>query len=90
MKIEYDQLRQTFEQLTIQCQQLNEANQAWQQYQHNQLLLFRHRLNLPMDDNLSFDNILQQIENRFNQLQNENESLVKRIIQFESTITNRN
>lgn len=48
--------------------QLDEANQAWQQYQQNQLNLLRDRLQITDSDNSSFEDIVQQIENRLNQL----------------------
>lgn len=57
--------------MNIQLKQLNDANQAWQQYQQNQIELLRDRLNLTNIDNLSFDDIVQQIENRFNTLNNQ-------------------
>lgn len=57
--------------MNMQVKQLNEANQAWQQYQLNQIELLRDRLQLSNIDNLSFDDIVQQIENRFNILNNQ-------------------
>ncbi|CAM4859045.1 unnamed protein product [Rotaria socialis] len=68
---EIRQLREDLLSVNIQLKQLNDANQAWQQYQENQIILLRDRLNLTNIDNLSFDDIVQQIENRFNILNNE-------------------
>ncbi|CAF2189339.1 unnamed protein product, partial [Rotaria magnacalcarata] len=68
---EIRQLREDLLSMNIQLKQLNDANQAWQQYQQNQIILLRDRLNLTNIDNLSFDDIVQQIENRFNILNNE-------------------
>ncbi|CAF4622746.1 unnamed protein product, partial [Rotaria socialis] len=68
---EIRQLREDLLSVNIQLKQLNDANQAWQQYQQNQIILLRDRLNLTNIDNLSFDDIVQQIENRFNILNNE-------------------
>ncbi|CAF3726526.1 unnamed protein product [Rotaria magnacalcarata] len=68
---EIRQLREDLLSMNIQLKQLNDVNQAWQQYQQNQIILLRDRLNLTNIDNLSFDDIAQQIENRFNILNNE-------------------
>jgi hypothetical protein len=54
--------------MNIQLKQLDEANQAWQQYQQNQLVLLRDRLKLTDIDNLSFEDIVQQVGNRFDDL----------------------
>lgn len=54
--------------MNIQLKQLDEANQGWQQYQQNQLVLLRDRLKLNDIDNLPFEDIVQQIENRFDDL----------------------
>jgi len=85
LKNEYDQLQEDFQNLTNQCKQLDEANQAWQQYQQNQLLILQDRFKLVNHDNLSFDDILQQIENRFNDLQNQCDTLANRVIELEGT-----
>jgi hypothetical protein len=60
---ELQQLRENVVALTAQCEQLNEANRAWQSYQQAQADNFRTKLHdfLPMDDNASFDEIAQQI-----------------------------
>jgi chromosome segregation ATPase len=76
---EVNQLRQDLQNLTTQCTQLNEANHAWQQYQQNQLTILHNRFKV--DDNLSFDETIQQIENRFNNLQNECDTLNNRVIE---------
>lgn len=70
---EYDQLRDNVEKLTLQCKQLEEANNVWQQYQKNQLMILQDRFKLdnPSNINLSFDDIIQQIEGRFVNLQNQ-------------------
>ena len=57
--------------MNVQLKQLDEANQAWQQYQQNQLILLRDRLKLTDMDNSSFEDIVQQIENRFDDLNNQ-------------------
>jgi len=57
--------------MNIQLKQLDEANQAWQQYQQNHLNLLRDRLKLTDLDNSSSEDIVQQIENRFNDLNNQ-------------------
>ncbi len=57
--------------MNIKSKQLDEANQAWQQYQQNQLVLLRDRLKLTDIDNLSFEDVVQQIENRYNDLNNQ-------------------
>jgi hypothetical protein len=54
--------------MTVQVKQLDEANQAWQQYQQNQLSLLRDRLKLSDIDHLSFEDVVQQLENRFSEL----------------------
>ena len=65
---ELRQLRQDLSSMTVQVKQLDEANQAWQQYQQNQLSLLRDRLKLSDIDHLSFDDVVQQLEDRFNEL----------------------
>ncbi len=65
---EVRQLREELAAMNMQLKQLDEANQAWQQYQQNQLILLRDRLQLTNMDNLAFEEIVQQIENRFNDL----------------------
>ena len=62
------QLRQDLTSMTVQMKQLDEANQAWQQYQQNQLSILRDRLKLPDIDNLPFEDVVQQLENRFSDL----------------------
>lgn len=66
---ELRQLRQDLSSMTMQAKQLDEANQAWQQYQQNQLGLIRDRLKLSDIDHLSFEDVVQQLEDRFNELQ---------------------
>jgi hypothetical protein len=68
---EIRRLRDELVSMNIQLKQLDEANQAWQQYQQNQLVLLRDRLKLTDVDNLSFEDIVQQIENHFNDLNNQ-------------------
>ena len=68
---ETEEIRQLKDQLAstnMQLKQLDEANRAWQQYQQNQLVLLNDRLKLTDVDNSSFEDIVQQIENRFNEL----------------------
>jgi hypothetical protein len=52
--------------LTTQCAQLDEANRAWQQFHQTQLDNFRNKLRdyLPLDDNISFDQVPQLIVNQ--------------------------
>jgi exonuclease VII small subunit len=68
---EIHRLREDLVSMNIQLKQLDEANQSWQQYQQNQLVLLRDRLKLTDVDNLSFEDIVQQIENHFNDLNNQ-------------------
>ncbi|CAF4949422.1 unnamed protein product, partial [Rotaria sp. Silwood1] len=65
------QLRQDLYSMNIQLKQLNDANQAWQQYQQNQITLLCDRFKLTNIDHLSFEDIIQQIENRFNIINNQ-------------------
>ena len=64
--------------ITAQYKQLDEVNRTWQQYHQNQLDTFKNRLQnfllIPLDD-LSFDDLLQHIAVRLEQLQNEHEIL---------------
>ncbi|CAF0778122.1 unnamed protein product [Rotaria sordida] len=68
---EIQQLREDLHSMNIQFKQLNDANQAWQQYQQNQNILLCDRFKLTNIENLSFDDIIQQIENRFNIINNQ-------------------
>ncbi|CAF4111061.1 unnamed protein product, partial [Rotaria sordida] len=60
---ELEQLRERVALLTNQCTQLDESNRTWQQYQQTQLDNFRNKLHdyLPIDENISLDDIAQQI-----------------------------
>jgi chromosome segregation ATPase len=60
---EINQLRTDLAMSSAQCLQLEEANNAWQQYQQTQLDHFRHILQeyLPLDENVSFDQAAQMI-----------------------------
>ncbi len=80
---EHNQLRQELESLTDQCKQLNEANQAWQQYQQNQLMILHDRFKLSNSENSSFDDLVQQIEKRLSNLQNECDTLANRVIELQ-------
>ncbi|UJR33572.1 hypothetical protein I4U23_021010 [Adineta vaga] len=64
-------LREELASMNIRLKQLNEANQAWEQYQQNQIALLQERLKLNDINHLSFNDIVQQIENRFNDLNNQ-------------------
>ena len=66
---EVEQLQENLQSMTLQLKQLEDANQAWQDYQQNQLIVLRDRLKLTDVDNASFDEIVQQIENRLNDLE---------------------
>ncbi len=52
--------------LTTQCAQLNEANQAWQQFHQTQMNSFQNKLHdyFAIDENTSFDEIAQEIEDQ--------------------------
>ncbi|CAF1066100.1 unnamed protein product [Adineta ricciae] len=65
------QLREELVAMDVRLKQLNEANQAWQQYQQNQLEILQERLKLDDISHLSFEDIVQQIENRLDDYQNE-------------------
>lgn len=73
--------------MNIQLNQLNEANQGWQQYQQNQLILLRDRLRLTDLDNLPFEDIVQQIEKRFDDLNNQIIELQEHTQEISSTNT---
>ncbi len=64
-----NELRENLARLTTQCAQLDEANHAWQQFHQSELDNFRNKLqnNLPIDKNLSFDEIAQLIVDHLNQ-----------------------
>ncbi|CAF3166548.1 unnamed protein product [Rotaria sp. Silwood2] len=79
---EYDQLQKDFENLSIQYKQLDEANRSWQK---NQLRILHDRFKL--DNNLSFDDTIQQIENRFNDLQNQYDILFNQVIELQEIST---
>ncbi|CAF4970011.1 unnamed protein product [Rotaria sp. Silwood1] len=81
---EYEQLRKDFENLTIQYKQLDEANQTWKL---NQLRTLHDRFKLDNTNNLSFDDTIQQIENRFNDLQNQYNTIFNRVIELEEIST---
>jgi len=63
---EIRRLQEDLASTNMQLNQLDEANRAWQEYQQNQLVLLRDRLKLTDMENLSFEDIVQQIENRLN------------------------
>jgi len=63
---EIRRLQEDLASTNMQLKQLDEANRAWQEYQQNQLVLLRDRLKLTNMENLSFEDIVQQIENRLN------------------------
>jgi hypothetical protein len=63
---EIRRLQEDLASTNMQLKQLDEANRAWQEYQQNQLVLLRDRLKLTDMENLSFEDIVQQIENRLN------------------------
>ncbi len=63
---EIRRLQEDLASTNMQLKQLDEANRAWQEYQQNQLVLLRDRLKLTDMENLSFEDSLQQIENRLN------------------------
>ncbi|CAF3408658.1 unnamed protein product, partial [Rotaria sp. Silwood2] len=79
---EYDQPQKDFENLSIQYKQLDEANRSWQK---NQLRILHDRFKL--DNNLSFDDTIQQIENRFNDLQNQYDILFNQVIELQEIST---
>jgi predicted PurR-regulated permease PerM len=71
--------------LITQCAQLDEANRAWQQFHQTQLENFREKLrnSFPIDNSVSFDNIAQQMVVHLDQVQNERESLVQQLQNYE-------
>jgi hypothetical protein len=71
--------------LTTQCAQLDEANRSWQQFHQTQLENFRDKLrnSFPLDNNVSFDDIAQQIVVHLDQVQNERESLIQQLQNYE-------
>lgn len=78
---ELHHLREDLAALTTQCGQLDEANRAWQQYHQTQLDSFRDRLqnSLPIENNLSLDDIAQNIVAHLDQQQNEYENLMQQL-----------
>jgi hypothetical protein len=60
--------------MTMQLKQLDDANKAWQQYQQNQSDLLRDRFKLSNMDDASFEDLVQQIENRLHEV---NDQLVE-------------
>ncbi|UJR13672.1 hypothetical protein I4U23_000684, partial [Adineta vaga] len=88
---EYNKLREDFDNITEEYKKLQEDNQAWLQYQQNQLLVLRDRLNLSDNDgNISFDDLLQQIEERFSNIKNECDTLANRVIELQAANINNN
>ncbi|CAF4906078.1 unnamed protein product, partial [Rotaria socialis] len=71
------ELRENLATLTTQAAQLDEANQAWQQYHRTQLDNFRNKLqpSLPIEIELSLDDIAQYIANYLDQMRDERENL---------------
>jgi len=74
--------------LTAQCAQLDEANRAWQLYHQTELDKFRDKLqnSLPIENNLSLDDIAEHISAYLDQLQNQRESLVQQLQTSEKLI----
>lgn len=77
---EIQQLHQQIITLTDQLAQLEAANRAWQQYQHDQVEAFRQRLQpdvptLEQTENASLDSMAQQILNQLNELHVERDNL---------------
>ncbi|CAF1529407.1 unnamed protein product, partial [Rotaria sordida] len=68
---EIQQLKNNLATLTIQCTELDEANRAWQQYYQNQIELFHDKLQdwIPLDMNLTLEQIIHQIISYLNQLE---------------------
>ncbi|CAF4043397.1 unnamed protein product, partial [Rotaria sordida] len=68
---EIQQLKNNLATLTIQCTELDEANRAWQQYYQNQIELFHDKLQdwIPLDMNLTLEQIIHQIVSYLNQLE---------------------
>ncbi len=79
---ELQQLRENVVALTAQCAQLDEANRAWQLYQQTQLNNFKIKLHdyLPIDENVSFEDIAQQI---VDQIAKEREDFGERYAELE-------
>ncbi len=74
--------------MTAQCAQLDEANRAWQLYHQSELDKFRDKLqnSLPIENNLSLDDIAEHISAHLDQLQNQRESLVQQLQTSEKLI----
>ncbi len=74
--------------MTAQCAQLDEANRAWQLYHQTELDKFRDKLqnNLPIENNLSLDDIAEHISAHLDQLQNQRASLVQQLQTSEKLI----
>ncbi|CAF1477950.1 unnamed protein product, partial [Rotaria sordida] len=68
---EIQQLKNNLATLTTQCTELDEANRAWQQYYQNQIELFHDKLQdwIPLDMNLTLEQIIHQIVSYLNQLE---------------------
>lgn len=81
---ELAQLREQVNHLTMQCLQLTQANQAWQEYHQSQLIQLRTKLEnyFPFDENLSLDQIGQVL---IDQLTQEREQFTERIQTLEET-----
>ena len=79
---EIQQLRSDLAAASTHCLQLEEANRAWQKYQHDQVESFTQNLQqqiptLNPAENPSLDSIGQQIVNYLNQLNSVRDSLVQ-------------
>ncbi|CAF4655745.1 unnamed protein product, partial [Rotaria socialis] len=82
------ELRENLATLTTQAAQLDEANQAWQQYHRTQLDNFRNKLqpSLPIEIELSLDDIAQYIANYLDQMRDERENLREQLQTSEKLI----
>ena len=81
---EVRQLRTDLVAASAHCTQLEEANRAWQQYQHDQVEAFRQRLGpqipaLDQTENATLDFMAQQILIQLNELHIEGENLRRHI-----------
>ena len=96
-----EELQEKITSLTAQCAQLDQTNRAWQSYQQAQLDNLRNKLmhHIPVDENMSLDEIAQQlvdhitkeqqdVDERFQEIERANDELRSgRFLDFSSLIT---
>ena len=83
MNEKYKKLQEDFDSLTDRYQD----KQAWMQYQQNQVLALCDRLQFGNGDrNTPFDDLVQQIENRFVNLKGECDTLANHVIELQGKL----